>query len=98
MSALGSWNRSQAVAARTRLARSIPFRPMPVPPAATACHECAEVPGTQQPVENPAVGTTQETSPTSVEPLPILPLLFSTCESVSNPTCLGKLGPILRAN
>ena len=53
-----------------RAARTIPLRPMLVPPAATACQECAEVPGTQQAVVNPAVGTTQETSPTSVEPVP----------------------------
>ena len=69
----GDWNRSQAVAASVRAARTIPLRPMVVPPAATACHECAEVPGTQQAVVNPAVGTTHETSPTSVEPVPTWP-------------------------
>ena len=56
------------MAASTRAARIIPLRPMVVPPAATACHECADVPGTQHAVVNPTVGTTQETSPTSVEP------------------------------
>ena len=50
----------------------LPLRPILVPPAATACHECADVPGTQQAVENPTVGTTHETSPTSVDPLPPL--------------------------
>ena len=63
-----------------RAARIIPLRPMVVPPAATACHECAEVPGTQQAVVNPAVGTTQETSPTSVEPVPTCPLRSATCD------------------
>ena len=48
-----------------RAASTIPLRPMVVPPAATACQECAVVPGTKQAVVNPAVGTTQETSPTS---------------------------------
>ena len=33
------------MAASTRAARIIPLRPMVVPPAATACHEWAEVPG-----------------------------------------------------
>ncbi len=55
-SAFGFWNKSLAVAARTRAARIIPLRPMLVPPAATACHEWAGVPGTQQAVLKPAVG------------------------------------------
>ena len=41
------------MAASTRAARIIPLRPMVVPPAATACHECADVPGTQHAVEKP---------------------------------------------
>ena len=49
-------------------ANSVPFNPILVPPAATACHECAAVPGTHVAVLIPAVGTTQLTSPTSVEP------------------------------
>ena len=57
---------------------------MLVPPAATACHEWAAVPGTQQAVLNPAVGATQETSPTSVEPLPTWPLRFMTVLSDSS--------------
>ena len=43
---------------------------VPMPPAATACHECAGVPGTHVAVRNPMVGTTQLTSPTSVDPMP----------------------------
>ena len=46
----------------------IPFSPMLMPPAATACQLCAGVPGTQVAVRNCAVGTTQLTSATSVEP------------------------------
>jgi hypothetical protein len=38
--------------------------------AATACHECAAVPGTQVAASSCTVGTTQLTSPTSVEPAP----------------------------
>ena len=49
-------------------ANSAPLRPIEVPPVETACHECAAVPGTHVAVLNPAVGTTQLTSPTSVEP------------------------------
>jgi hypothetical protein len=41
---------------------------MLIPPAATACHEWAGVPGTQVAVPNPEFGTTQLTSPTSVDP------------------------------
>ena len=41
---------------------------MLIPPAATACQLCAGVPGTQVAVRNWAVGTTQLTSATSVEP------------------------------
>jgi hypothetical protein len=36
----------------------------------TACQLCAAVPGTHVAVDKPAVGTTQLTSPTSVEPKP----------------------------
>ena len=42
---------------------------MLMPPAATACQLWAGVPGTQVAVPNPAVGTTQLTSPTSVDPI-----------------------------
>ena len=41
-----------------------------MPPAATACQLWAEVPGTQVAVDSPVVGTTQLTSPTSVDPPP----------------------------
>ena len=47
---------------------------MVVPPAATACHECAAVPGTQVAAESCTVGTTQLTSPTSVDPAPAAPI------------------------
>ena len=60
--------RSTAVNASVLAATIIPFMPIVVPPAATACHECEGVPGTQVAVRNPAVGTTQLTSATSVEP------------------------------
>ena len=90
----GDWNRSQAVAASTRAARTIPLRPMVVPPAATACQEWAEVPGTQQAVVNPAVGTTQETSPTSVEPEPPCPLRSATPRQV--PPDAGGSDSVLR--
>jgi hypothetical protein len=63
-------NRSHAVAAKVRAASTIPCRPIVVPPAATACQECADVPGTQHAAMNPAVGTTHDTSATSVEPVP----------------------------
>ena len=59
---------SVAVFAKVFAASSAPFNPIDVPPDATACHECAAVPGTQVAVLNPAVGTFQLTSPTSVEP------------------------------
>ncbi len=45
----------------------IPFVPIPVPPAAIACHEWATVPGTHVAVERLARGATQLTSPASVE-------------------------------
>ena len=48
----------------------MPLLPILVPPAAIACQECADVPGTQVAVVSPAVGTTQLTSATSVEPPP----------------------------
>ena len=57
-----------AVEAIVLAASSAPFIPMDVPPADTACHECAAVPGTYVAVLTPAVGTSQLTSPTSVEP------------------------------
>ena len=46
---------------------SMPFNPMLRPPVATACQEWAGTPGTQVAVPNPAVGTTQVISPTSVD-------------------------------
>jgi hypothetical protein len=77
-SSLESWYRSQAFAASTLAASTIPFLPIVVPPQATACHEWAGVPGTQQAVENPLVGTCHDTSPTSVEPIVVLPLVSNT--------------------
>ena len=38
-------------------ANTMPLEAIEVPPAATACQECAGVPGTQVAVRNPAVGT-----------------------------------------
>src|SRR5262245_37060614 len=61
--------KSHAVAAKTLAAKFIPCRAMDVPPLATACHECPGTPGTKHAVEKPVVGTTQDTSPTSVEPM-----------------------------
>ena len=58
-----------AVVAIVLAASIIPCVPMLVPPEATACQLCAEVPGTQVAETNPMVGTNQEMSPTSVEPL-----------------------------
>ena len=46
----------------------MPLSPMLVAPQATAIQLCAGVPGTQVAVRNWAVGTTQLTSATSVEP------------------------------
>src|SRR5262245_1661050 len=62
----------------------MPFLPIVVPPQATACHEWPGVPGTQQAVEKPLVGTCQETSPTSVEPIVVLPDEFCTVAMSSN--------------
>ena len=59
---------SIALLARTFAASSVPFKPIDVAPKATACQECAAVPGTQVAVLKPAVGTFQLTSPTSVDP------------------------------
>ncbi len=42
---------------------------MDMPPAETACQEWADVPGTHVATLAPEVGTNQEISPTSVEPL-----------------------------
>ena len=67
----GFLNKSMAVPAIVFAATIIPFLPMLVPPAATACQLCAVVPGTQVAVPKPMVGTTQLTSPTSVEPPPL---------------------------
>ena len=75
----------------------MPLRPMLVPPAATACHEWAGVPGTQQAVLKPAVGTTQETSPTSVDPLPTWPVGFSTRLSDSSGAAASSVSRILAA-
>jgi hypothetical protein len=67
----GCRTRSTAVCAIVRPATSMPFVPIDVPPAATACHECAVVPGTHVAVLRPAVGTFQLTSPTSVDAEPV---------------------------
>ena len=46
-----------AVEAIVLAASSAPFMPMDVPPADTACHEWAAVPGTHVAALIPAVGT-----------------------------------------
>ncbi len=86
------------MAARTRVARIIPLRPMVVPPAATACHECALVPGTQQAVVNPTVGTTHETSPTSVEPVPRSPVRLVSCAMLATGADSGRVFRMREAN
>ena len=63
---------SWAVKAMVLAAINIPLMPILVPPAATACQVCAEVPGTHVAALMPAVGTFQLTSPTSVDPPPFL--------------------------
>ena len=65
---IGFINNSTAVAVRVLVANSAPLSPIDVPPDATACQECAAVPGTQLATLTPAVGTFQLTSPTSVDP------------------------------
>ena len=47
----------------------MPFAPIDVPPAATACQLCAGVPGTQVAAVSCTVGTLQLTSPRSVDAL-----------------------------
>ena len=86
----GDWKRSIIVSASVLAATIIPFVPMSVPPAATACQLCAEVPGTQVAVDSPAVGTTQLMSPTSVEPPPT-PSTPNSTISPSEPS--GRDGP-----
>lgn len=64
-------NRSTADIASVLAAITMPLLPMVIPPAAMACHECEDVPGTQVAARMPPVGTTQLTSATPVEPPPI---------------------------
>ena len=66
--ALGSSINCMPVKASVFAATIIPFIPILVPPAATACQLCAEVPGTQVAALKPTVGTAKLTSPTSVDP------------------------------
>ena len=54
--------------ASTLAAFTIPLRPMLDPAQAVDCQLCAGEPGTKVAVLKPPVGTTQLTSPTSVEP------------------------------
>ena len=68
MISAGSSNSLTAELARALAAKVEPLVPIDVPPAATACHECDEVPGTHVAILTPDVGTFQDTSPTSVEP------------------------------
>ena len=55
-----------------------PFAAVSFPPEATACQLWPGIPGVKQAVLNPVVGTTQETSPTSVDPIPIVPRVLTT--------------------
>ena len=64
---LGFLNKFTPVSAIVLAALIIPLKPISIPLQATACQLCAGTPGTQVAVESPAVGTTQLTSPTSVE-------------------------------
>src|SRR5690349_11645502 len=50
-----------------RAATSMPFRPIEDPAHAAPCHVCAPTPGTKVAVVNCTVGTTQLTSPASVD-------------------------------
>ena len=68
---VGSLNRSIAVSAMLLAATIIPFTPIDVPPAATACQLWAGVPGTQVAAVSCTVGTFQLTSPRSVDALPM---------------------------
>src|ERR1700722_19932337 len=63
----GFSNNSMPATASVRAATTIPFRPMLVPAHAAACHVCADTPGTNVAVVNCAVGTTQLTSPASLD-------------------------------
>ena len=71
--AFGSSINCIPVKASVFAATIIPFIPMLVPPAATACQLCAELPGTHVAALKPTVGTVKLTSPTSVEP-PAFPI------------------------
>ena len=72
----GLLNNSIALKLSVFAATIIPLLPIFVPPAATACQECAAVPGTQVAVPKPTVGTVKETSPTSVEPPALAVVLY----------------------
>ena len=65
---MGSKKISLAEFVKTSAASFAPFNPIEVPPDATACQECAGVPGTHVAVLKPPVGTSQVKSPTSVDP------------------------------
>src|SRR6056300_352938 len=69
------------VKASVLAATIIPLDPILVPPAATACQLWAGVPGTQVAALNPAVGTAKLTSPTSVDPPALAPLLYGATPS-----------------
>ena len=65
---LGFVNRSMAESVSVLAATIMPLWPMLMPAQAVDCQEWPGVPGTKVAVPKPAVGTTQLTSPTSVEP------------------------------
>ena len=70
----GHWDESRAgYVIRTEVGTQ--YRPIELPEQATACQLWPGVPGTNVAVRNCAVGTTQLTSPTSVEPIIGAPLV-----------------------
>ena len=71
---------------------------MVVPPAAVACHEWPGVPGTQVATSMPVVGTTHDTSPTSVDPVSILPVRSATSPTLASGAGAASVDWISRAN
>jgi hypothetical protein len=84
---LESSKRSTIVMANVFDACNIPLCPMDIPPQATTAHECHGVPMGAVATLNRMVGTTQLTSPTSVEPPPAFGSVASKGSTiVCNPT------------
>ena len=90
-----------AVMAMVFAATIIPFVPIEVPPAATACQLWADVPDTHVAARIPAVGTIQLISPTSVEPpvplvLTVNGSILVLDELISSLTWMQAVGKRLR--